>query len=140
MNRSVVVVGGGRVGRHGAEQLGASEYAVTVVEVEPEKCTRLAGQVSRVIEGDGGDPSVLRRADPEAADVVAVLTNDTGVNLTVCELAADLAPDAMTIPRIAHDGELAHGHRWFDDDDVVYPAGAGAEAAVDRITRVATPG
>lgn len=139
MNRSVVVVGGGRVGRHAAEQLSDNQYAVTVVELDPEKCRVLERQMSRVIEGDGADPDVLRRATPEDADVVAALTNETVVNLTVCELAAELAPEARTILRIAHDGEQAHGHRRFVDD-VVYPAAAGAEAAVDRITRVPTPG
>lgn len=139
MNRSVVVVGGGRVGRHAAEQLRAAQYAVAVIELDPEKCALLERQVSQVIEGDGSDPAVLRRAAPEGAAVIAALTNDTTVNLTVCELAADLAPDARTILRIAHDGEQAHGHRRFVDD-VVYPAAAGAEAAVDRITRVTPVG
>ena len=88
-----------------------------------------------MIEGDGSDPDVLGAADPEEADVVAALTNDTDVNLAVCERAREVAPEARTILRIARDGEQAYGHRGIVDD-VVYPAAAGARVAVERITRV----
>jgi trk system potassium uptake protein TrkA len=88
-----------------------------------------------VIEGDGSDPDVFERADPGGADVVTALTNDTEVNLAVCELSGEFAPEARIILRIARDGEQAYGHRSIVDD-VVYPAAAGADVAVERITRV----
>jgi trk system potassium uptake protein TrkA len=135
MRNHVIIVGGGRVGRHVAEQLGEEQYTVTVVERDPRRCEQIAPRVGDVVEGDGTDPEVFERADPTSADVVAALTDDTAVNLAVCEMAHEMAPDARTILRIARDGEHAYGYRSFVDD-VVYPAAAGATAAVDRITRL----
>ena len=131
----VISVGGGRVGRHVAEQLREERYDVTVIELDAQACEAVAPHADRVIEGDGTDPEVFEQANPADADVVAALTNDTDLNLAVCEMAADLAPDAKTLLRVARDGEQAYGYRDFVDD-VVYPAAAGATAAVDRINRV----
>jgi trk system potassium uptake protein TrkA len=135
MRKHVVIVGGGRVGRHVAEQLGEEQYTVTIVERDPRKCEQLGSRLGDVIEGDGTDPEVFARADPGEADVIAALTNDTEVNLAICEMARETAPEVRTILRIAQDGEHAYGYRNFVDD-VVYPAAAGATAAVDRINRV----
>jgi trk system potassium uptake protein TrkA len=133
MSRTVIVVGGGRVGRHTAEELVEQRSTVTVIERDAEKCATLADQqVGRVIEGDGTDEEVLREADPEAADVVAALTNDTRANVVVCEMAREIAPEIRTLARISQDGERDHQHR-SEIDDIVYPAGVGARVAVDRI-------
>jgi trk system potassium uptake protein TrkA len=135
MNEHVIIVGGGRVGRHAAERLREERCTITIIERDPVKAGALSGTAGTVIEGDGSDGDVFGRADPDRADVVAALTNDTEVNLAVCELAREVAPDARTVLRIARDGEQAYGHRSIVDD-VVYPAAAGASVAVERITRV----
>jgi trk system potassium uptake protein TrkA len=135
MNEHVIIVGGGRVGRHAAEQLREERCTVTIIERDPGKTGSLSRTTGAVIEGDGSDPDVLEQSDPDEADVIAALTNDTGVNLDVCELAREVAPEARTVLRIARDGEQAYGHRSIVDD-VVYPAAAGASVAVERITRV----
>jgi trk system potassium uptake protein TrkA len=135
MTRHVIIVGGGRVGRHAAEQLSEDRNTVTVVELDGARCDQVSPKVTRVVEGDGTDPDVLDRAGVADADVVAALTDDTKVNLRVCELAREHAPGVRTILRIARDGEQDYGHRRFVDD-VVYPAAAGAKVAVDRISRV----
>lgn len=135
MGRHVIIVGGGRVGRHAAEQLSEEQYTVTIIERDSEKCTQLAPKVSQVIEGDGTNPDVFKQVDPTTADVVAAVTNDTDVNLSVCEMAYETASNVQTILRIARDGEQDYGHRNFVDH-IVYPAAAGADVTVDRITRV----
>ena len=133
MSRTVVIVGGGRVGRHTAEALVEQRSSVTVIERDAGKCATLANrQVGRVIEGDGMDGNVLQQADLEAADVVAALTNDTRANVVVCGLTREIAPEVRTLARVAQDGERDYQHLG-DIDDIVYPAGAGAEIAVDRI-------
>lgn len=135
MPRNVIIVGGGRVGRHAADQLSEAQNVVTIIELDSEKCEQISPKVSRVIEGDGTDPNVFEQANPAAADVVAALTNDTDVNLAVCEMAQEIAPDIRTILRISRDGEQDYGYRNFVDD-IVYPAAAGADVAVERITSV----
>jgi trk system potassium uptake protein TrkA len=135
MTTRVIIVGGGRVGRHTAEQLSEVQNSVTVIELDSAVCEQISPKVSRVVCGDGTDPDVLARADLAEADVVAALTDDTDVNLAVCERARETSPEVRTILRIARDGEQDYGYRSFVDD-VVYPAAAGAEVAVDRINRV----
>jgi len=135
MTRQVIVVGGGRVGRHAAEQLSEVQNTVTIIERDADRCEQVSPRVSRVVRGDGTDPDIFEEANPDGATVVAALTNDTGVNLTICETARERNPDVRTILRIARDGEQDYGHRRFVDD-VVYPAAAGADVAVERIEEV----
>lgn len=135
MTKNVIIIGGGRVGRHVAEKLSSVQKTVTIIELDPEKCEQVSPKVSRVIQGDGTDPAILEQADPAAADVVAALTNDTDVNLSICELVYETNSDVRTILRICRDGEQDYAHRRFVDG-IVYPAAAGANVAVDRINRV----
>lgn len=133
--RNVLIVGGGRVGRLAAEQLSKEQNIVTIVERDPEKCEQVSPNVSHVIEGDGTDPDILKQTELTEADVIAALTNDTDVNLTVCEIAQETAPDVRTILRISRDVEQDYGHRRFVDN-IVYPAAAGATVVADSIKRV----
>ena len=133
MTRNLIIVGGGRVGRRVAKQLSEEKNRVTVVELDSEKCEQVSPRVSTVIQGDGTDPAVLEDANLSDADFVAALTNDTDVNLAICETVFERAPEARTILRIARDGEQDYGYRRFVDD-IVYPAAAGATVAVERIT------
>ncbi len=134
MTRNVIIVGGGRVGRRVAEQLSEQQTSVTLIEVDSERCEQVSPKVSHVIAGDGTDPAILDQAQVAAADVVAALTNNIDVNLTVCEMVHESDPDIRTILRISKDGEQEYGHRRFVDE-IVYPAAAGASVAVDRISR-----
>lgn len=136
MSRHVVVVGGGRVGRRVSASLTEAGCLVTVIERDREQCERFPrSQASRVIEGDGTDVDTFERSNPATARVVAGLTNDTQTNLTVCELAGELAPDAATVLRIASRGQ--EDYAYLDHvDTTVYPAALGADAVVDRVVSV----
>jgi len=133
MTRNIVIVGAGRVGRHVAEQLTAERNVVTVIEQDPTNCEQVAATVNRVIEGDGSDPEIFGQIDLSAVDVVAALTDNTDVNLDICEMTSEKNADIKTILRIAQDGEQDLAYRHFVDS-VVYPAAAGADVALDRIT------
>ena len=132
VSQNAVIVGGGRVGRHTAEQLVDHEYTVTVVEFDPETSSRLASGRIEVIEGDGTDIEVLERAGIAEADVAAALTDDTQANIVVCGLARELNPDVRTLARVSEDGEQDYGH-LSDVDNIVYPAAAGADVTTDRL-------
>jgi trk system potassium uptake protein TrkA len=135
VRRNAIIVGGGRVGCHTAEQLLDHDYTVTVIERDADMCQELSTQqVGQIIEGDGTDSETLQQADAATADVVAALTDNTQANVTVCELARDLAPDVRTLARVARDGEQEYQHRSAIDN-IVYPAAAGADIAVDRLLR-----
>lgn len=133
MTRDIVIVGAGRVGRNVAEQLSEDRNTVTVIERDTMNCEQVAKKADRVIEGDGSDPDTFGKVDLSTVDVVAALTDNTDVNLEICEMASDEDADIKTILRIARDGEQDNAHRHFVDS-VVYPAAAGADVAVERIT------
>ena len=134
MRKNIVVIGAGRVGRRVVEQLDSGRQSITVVEPDVETCEQLSTKHNRVIQGDGTDPETLEKANLADADVVAALTDNTEINLSVCETAKERAPDAKTILRIARDGEQDYGYRRFVDH-TVYPAAAGADVTVEQITR-----
>lgn len=135
MRREVLVVGGGRVGRHTAKNLPAERYRVTIVEQKARKCDTLTEyDVSEVIEGDGSDEETLTEAGYEKADTVAALTNDTETNVEVSEMVEEVNPDAKSIVRISADGEQDLSYRAHIDN-IVYPAEAGAKLTSDCIQR-----
>ena len=140
MLRQILIVGGGRVGRHTAAKLTDSGYMVTVIEKDPEKAAQFPNPLAgRVIQGDGTEMDVIEKANPETADIVAGLTNTVKTNLVVCELARNLAPGAETHCRICEDGQEAYAHLEHVDH-IVYPAALAAEETVDQITDQATVG
>ena len=135
MLRQIVIVGGGRVGRHSAAKLTDNGFRVTIIENDAKKCEQFPNPLAgRIIEGDGTDIDVLEEANPATADVIAGLTDDVKTNLLVCELARNLAPGAETHLRIAEDGQEAYAHLEHVDH-IVYPAALAATETVDQITR-----
>ncbi|CCQ37268.1 TrkA-N domain protein [Natronomonas moolapensis 8.8.11] len=133
MRKDIIVVGAGRVGRRVVESLDSDRQRIAVVEPNADTCQQLSTKHKRVIQGDGTAPETMDRAGLADADVVAALTDDTEINLAVCEMAREHAPDARTVLRIARDGERDYGYRSFVDS-TVYPAAAGASVAVEQIT------
>lgn len=135
MLRQIIIVGGGRVGRHSAAKLMDNGFMVTVVEKDPEIAEQFPAPLAgRIVEGDGTEMSILREANPETADIVAALTDDVETNLLVCELAKEVAPEAKTHLRIADDGQEAYAH--LDHvDHIVYPAALAAQETVRQISQ-----
>lgn len=86
MDQSIIVAGGGRVGRRTAAILDDYDHDVTVIEQESDRCEHLAdAQLGVVINGDAGRPSILDQADPEGADAV-VFPEAAGARSVVDEL------------------------------------------------------
>jgi trk system potassium uptake protein TrkA len=132
-SRQIIIVGGGRVGRRTAAQLAENGYIVTIIERDREKEELISSHpVNRVIIGDGTDVDVFQKANPATADVVAALTDDTEINLAVCELAQEMVPRAQTMLRIKKDGQQDYAHLGHVDN-IVYPAAAGASVAASQI-------
>ena len=85
---SVVVVGGGLVGRHLAEMLMRDNRRVVIVEKNPTVAAQLSRELgAKVVEGDGDDPAVLEEAGTRAADVFVAVTGEDEDNLVACTLA-----------------------------------------------------
>ncbi len=94
----VIIVGGGRVGSHLATLLLELGHVVRLVESRPDVITRLHREIptEAIIEGDALDPSVLRNAGIEGAQVLVTCTPDDAANLAV----GFLAKSQFGVPRV----------------------------------------
>lgn len=84
----IVIVGGGRIGRHIAIDMVDKGNRVTVIEQRAARCEHLVVEHDvLVIEGDAGDIETLRHARTERADVFVATSHDDEDNLVACQLA-----------------------------------------------------
>ncbi len=84
----VVIVGGGRIGRHVARDLLDKGHEVTVLERIASRCEQLVMETDLlVIEGDAGDVRYQEQAHVDRADVFVATTHEDDVNLVACQLA-----------------------------------------------------
>jgi trk system potassium uptake protein len=85
----VIIVGGGKVGTHLAQQLLNENHRVKLIEIRPDAVERILekfpGDV--VMEGDGSSPSILEKAGIKDAQVLAAVTGDDEANLVTTTLA-----------------------------------------------------
>ena len=82
----IVIIGGGETGLTLANLL-ANDHQVTLIELDPERAKLIASKTQvLVLEGDGGDITILRQANIADADYV-VTTADDKTNLVVCQIA-----------------------------------------------------
>lgn len=127
----VVIAGGGRVGFHTAEMLANRDHDVTIIEQDEQAAADISDEwVATVITGDATNPDIIAQADIENADVIAALTDVTGLNLAICLAAAEMAPGIRTIARV----ERVDGKSYTElIDAVVFPELAGARVAANEI-------
>ena len=84
----VVIVGGGRIGRHIARDLHEKGHEVTVIERIASRCERLVVDTDvLVIEGDACDVRYLEQAHTDRADAFVATTHEDDDNLVACQLA-----------------------------------------------------
>lgn len=99
--RHVVVVGSGRLGRLIAGRLSGSGADVVVVDRDPAAFRLLPPEFSGfTLHGDAVEPSTLREADIERADVLVAATEDDDVNLMVAQVAQRVFGVATVIARV----------------------------------------
>lgn len=84
---SVIVVGGGKVGRYLANLLQESGSAARVIEARPDRAAELQSAGLDVVEGSGTDADILERAGIRAASSLVAVTGADETNLAVSSLA-----------------------------------------------------
>ena len=94
----VIIVGGGKVGRHLAMLLLDEGHWVRVIEISPVQAPRLYRYLPEevVLLGSGTDPDMLEAAGIRRADVLAAVTGEDEANL----VATTLARFEFHVPRI----------------------------------------
>jgi trk system potassium uptake protein TrkA len=84
----IVIVGGGKVGFHLAQELLRAKNEVLVIEWDQNRATAIAEELGEIVlYGDGCEAGVLDSAGVARADIVAAVTGDDEDNLVVCEIA-----------------------------------------------------
>lgn len=84
----MVIVGGGRIGRHIARDLVDKGHEVTILEKLASRCEQLVMETNvLVIEGDACDVPYLEQAHTDRADVFVATTHEDDDNLVACQLA-----------------------------------------------------
>ncbi len=103
--RSLVVVGGGAIGRLVAQEAVERGIKVRVIERNEERCHQLVDRLRGVLvlHGDGTDMSLLEEENIGAADVFAAVTDDEEDNVLIALLGKKMGAK-RTISRVAHLG------------------------------------
>lgn len=85
----VIIVGGGKVGRHLVMALWQAGHEVRLIENRPEVVARLRAELpeSLLLPGDGSAPDVLAAAGIQRAEVLTAVTGEDEVNLVITTLA-----------------------------------------------------
>lgn len=85
----VIIVGGGQVGSNLAQFLLNGGHQIRILDDRQDILAKMHRELPTecIIEGDGSDPDVLRRANVEKADVLAAVAAADELNLMACHLA-----------------------------------------------------
>ncbi|WP_049986361.1 potassium channel family protein [Halobellus rufus] len=123
-----IIVGYGRVGARTARILHEEGYPVVVVDNDPDKAERARTAGFEVVEGDGSNESVLKRAGVEDAVAVGGLTGDPNINFAACKIGK--RHGCRVAMRISEDfTEEIYEQYESDVDEVIYPERLGAAGA-----------
>jgi trk system potassium uptake protein TrkA len=123
MSRSVMIVGGGRVGTALAGLLADADHTLVVLEAEPgrQAVIRAVAPSARLVARAGTEPAELEAAGIRTAEVVVAVTDDDARNLLVCALARFAFAVPRTIARI-----VDPRHAWL------FVPACGVDLALDQ--------
>ena len=128
IDRPVVIIGGGRVGRAAGRTLGAAGIDHRIVERLPERVR----DPDRYVLGDAAELNVLDKAGIRDASAVLVTTHDDDVNVYLTLYCRRLRPDVQVIARANVDRNITTLHRAGADAVLSY-ASTGATAIWNRL-------
>jgi trk system potassium uptake protein len=97
----IVILGAGRVGESAAESLVLERNDITVIDTDPVRLRALQERLDlRTVVGNGIQPSVLRDAGTEDADMLIACAAQDETNLVVCKIAHDMFNVPTTVARL----------------------------------------
>ena len=98
---NILILGAGRVGESVAESLASEQNDITVVDIDPVRLAALQDRLDiKGVAGNGIQPSVLREAGIEDADLFIACAPMDETNLVACKVAHELFNVPTTIARI----------------------------------------
>jgi trk/ktr system potassium uptake protein len=122
----ILILGAGRVGESVAESLVSEKNDITVIDTDPDRLRALQDRLDlRGVVGNGIQPSVLRDAGIEDADMIIACAPLDETNLVVCKVAHDLFNVPTRIARVRSpeytDGSALLERNGFAVDRVICP-------------------
>jgi Trk K+ transport system NAD-binding subunit len=127
---SVIVVGGGRVGRSIARSLAERDVSYRIVETNP---ARILDQ-STYVHGTAADLETLERAGIDQAPAIVITTHDDDMNIYLTIYCRRLKPDIQIISRATRERNVSTLHRAGADFVLSY-ASMGATAIFNYLRR-----
>ncbi len=122
----IIILGAGRVGESVAESLVSEQNDITVIDPNPERLRALEERLDlRGVAGNGIQPSVLRSAGAQDADLFISCASMDETNLVACKVANDVFGIQTTIARLRspefNEGDELLGQTGFAVDHVICP-------------------
>lgn len=96
----VIIVGAGEVGYHVAKAL-CRNNDVFIIEKDEEVCNRARQLDVQVIQGNGADVKLLKRANIDKAELVVAVTGADEVNIVACMASKLLNNKVKTVARVS---------------------------------------
>ena len=134
VSESVLILGGGKVGRAASRTLKSKGLTVFMVERELGRCAEVNSVLDRLTVGDAAERQTLERAGLMESSLVLLTTNDDAVNIYLSIYCRRLNPEVRIISRITHDRNLEAIHRAGADFVLSY-APLGAESVMSIVQR-----
>ena len=122
----ILILGAGRVGESVAESLASEKNDITVIDTAPQRLAALQDRLDlRGVVGNAVQPSVLKAAGAEDADMLIACAPADETNLVVCKVAHELFNVPATIARLRspefEEGDELLGKKGFAVDSVIHP-------------------
>jgi trk system potassium uptake protein TrkA len=122
----ILILGAGRVGESVAESLVSEQNDITVIDTDPQRLAVLQDRLDlRGVAGNGIQPSVLRDAGAEDADMLIACAPMDETNLVACKVAHEVFHIPTRIARVRSpefaDGSEIMGKAGFAVDEIICP-------------------
>ena len=123
---NIIILGAGRVGESVAENLVSERNDITVIDTNPHRLRELQDRLDlRGVVGNGIQPSVLKEAGGEDADMLIACAPLDETNLVACKIAHEVFNIPSTIARLRspefEDGDRLMQRDGFAVDHVICP-------------------
>lgn len=122
----IIILGAGTVGESVAKSLASEQNDIMVIDPDPERLRVLEDRLDlRGVAGNGTQPSVLRHAGAEDADMFIACAALDETNLIACKVAHDVFNISTTIARLRspefQEGDALCGKTGFAVGHVICP-------------------
>jgi trk system potassium uptake protein len=124
---NILILGAGRVGESVAESLASEANDITIIDTDPARLAQLQDRLDlKGVAGNGIQPSVLKEAGIEDADLFIACAPLDETNLVACKVAHQMFNVPTTIARIRSpefqdDAALTTAREGFAVDQVICP-------------------